>query len=466
MARPMKWPLLPTLALALATGCQAPPPPPPPPFPALSIELLHWRGTAFGGPAAVATEEGAEDDEGELAPGASGAFAVRASLWQVAAPPADARQETLLSPQVDLVSSLEGDAPLLAAPVLARDVRRGTGELPPDAAALAELRGTLAPESTVALRVAELGAEVRTAHLALEVSRTASELQASLHWVEAAAEADGEGRVPREQRLLLGAAPPLGGPPLVVYVPEPFAGSGPLALALALAPAPDADSAQAAEHAALFAAATAQAARLGRSPARTPDLAERVGLASGLRSLDPRDPRPNLVFLASEVDAPVALDLALVAEDESLAELAARLPRAAELDGLEVEAARELLAWSLVRSSFAVLAERAVSGALTAAEEAVLLRHAGELGRFPSALSDALLASGSVARLDARLVEENRVLLEDVAPAARRRAFAWLAARGLAPADFDPLAPAAARRAALAEDGERRAAEAAAESAR
>jgi hypothetical protein len=44
---------------------------------------------------------------------------------------------------------------------------------------------------------------------------------------------------------------------------------------------------------------------------------------------------------------------------------------------------------------------------------------------------------------------ENLVALEDSSPAARVRAFDWLAARAKAPRDFDPLGPAGQRRAAL-----------------
>jgi hypothetical protein len=60
-----------------------------------------------------------------------------------------------------------------------------------------------------------------------------------------------------------------------------------------------------------------------------------------------------------------------------------------------------------------------------------------------------LRAANSRASLDARLVSENLIYLEDSSPSARVRANDWLAARGRAPAGFDPLGPPRQRREAL-----------------
>ncbi|MDF1798976.1 MAG: hypothetical protein P1V81_07360, partial [Planctomycetota bacterium] len=87
-------------------------------------------------------------------------------------------------------------------------------------------------------------------------------------------------------------------------------------------------------------------------------------------------------------------------------------------------------------------------------------RHAGEVGRYPNLLEEALQVSRDLPGFTARLVAENRVFLEDSSPASRVRAFDWLKARGQAPPEYLPLALRSARRAAL--EAERAAAVAAA----
>ncbi|MHC4263711.1 MAG: hypothetical protein ACYSWX_14395, partial [Planctomycetota bacterium] len=82
----------------------------------------------------------------------------------------------------------------------------------------------------------------------------------------------------------------------------------------------------------------------------------------------------------------------------------------------------------------------------------VLLRHTGELGQFPSTLEDAVDANSSIEGLEARFLEENRILLEDPDPSARRRAYRWLLVRDRAPLDYDPLGDSKERRAAIAAD--------------
>jgi hypothetical protein len=108
------------------------------------------------------------------------------------------------------------------------------------------------------------------------------------------------------------------------------------------------------------------------------------------------------------------------------------------------------LGWLLERSALQLLADRAEEQPLPPELLSILLRHVGEPGRFTASLIDIAATCGSTAALRERLVQENLQYLEDSTAAARVRAFDWLDARGLAPAGFDPLAPLAARRAALA----------------
>jgi len=51
--------------------------------------------------------------------------------------------------------------------------------------------------------------------------------------------------------------------------------------------------------------------------------------------------------------------------------------------------------------------------------------------------------------LDARVIAENLIYLEDASPASRVRAYDWLQSRGRAPAGFDPLGTPRERRDAL-----------------
>lgn len=54
-----------------------------------------------------------------------------------------------------------------------------------------------------------------------------------------------------------------------------------------------------------------------------------------------------------------------------------------------------------------------------------------------------------MADLRQRLLLENSIYLEDISPAARARAFDWLAVQGQAPQGYDPLASLAERRRVL-----------------
>jgi hypothetical protein len=64
-------------------------------------------------------------------------------------------------------------------------------------------------------------------------------------------------------------------------------------------------------------------------------------------------------------------------------------------------------------------------------------------------LREQVAESRDLADLERRLINENRISLEDMSPAARTRAYEWLRQRELAPAGYDPLASAKERRVAL-----------------
>jgi hypothetical protein len=151
------------------------------------------------------------------------------------------------------------------------------------------------------------------------------------------------------------------------------------------------------------------------------------------------------VFLAGAVDARLALDLSLVADDAVLTAWV----RAADPGGVAWAPGGDP-GWVLERSAYALLAERLDADELSVELRAVLTEHAGEAARFPGAIAAMLQKCRSRDQLLAALVAENREALDAADPASRVRAFDWLVARKLAPPGFDPLAARAARRAALA----------------
>jgi hypothetical protein len=157
--------------------------------------------------------------------------------------------------------------------------------------------------------------------------------------------------------------------------------------------------------------------------------------------------RAALVYLADQTGATICQDVALVADDTVLAHLA---------DEVKTEAGPALQAgdvttagWAMDRSAITVLQPLLTSATLPDELFAVLTEHLGEPGRHAASLDDVMHGAASRQDLDQRLVAENFIYLEDSSPASRVRAFNWLQARHIAPAGFDPLAPAKQRRKAL-----------------
>ncbi len=238
---------------------------------------------------------------------------------------------------------------------------------------------------------------------------------------------------------------------LAVPLPQPDHPRGVLLVARAASTAPPGDAAHAAAVAAAARDARLASDRRRASASRlTADegfLRQVLSAFSALRAEGSR--RSALVFLADAADASLAGDLALLSDETQLAAIAARVDEGSR-DVSALVAGGGGLAWLLERSALFVLATRAAETALPPELSAVLLRHTGEAGRYPSLLLELASDCASVTELNERLVSENRITLEDSAAAARVRAFDWLAVRGAAPAGFDPLAPLAERRTALA----------------
>jgi hypothetical protein len=178
------------------------------------------------------------------------------------------------------------------------------------------------------------------------------------------------------------------------------------------------------------------------------DSPEWPGLSAALDSMGaPGTPRQAMVFLAVSTGVEVFEDFALVADDDLRRTLAAKIYT--KLGAPSQVQTKAALAWVLENATFELLSERSASATLPEELAAVLARHAGEAGRHPGALDDALKTSRNGNEFDLRLIAENYIYLEDSSPASRVRAFDWLQARGHAPETYDPLAPPKQRRAAL-----------------
>ncbi len=155
--------------------------------------------------------------------------------------------------------------------------------------------------------------------------------------------------------------------------------------------------------------------------------------------------RAALAFIARETQASLTEEVALSADDELLETLAARLADRWSAGHPTPTA----LAFELERETLTALAEMEDAGTLPPEMRTLLVLHAGEAGRRAASLEEALGSARSLEDLRSHLAAENAIYLEDNDPAARVRAFEWLAARGMAPHGYDPLAPAESRRAAL-----------------
>ena len=274
--------------------------------------------------------------------------------------------------------------------------------------------------------------------------------------------------IPQREIILPEERPGLDEGPFVLLVPSPFAsGEGrAFALIVELDPAPASEGESIDEHLAALERCLLQVekarSRAGRRAEPVPaDDAERRSLSIALQALDPeREGRATLVYLAEGTGVQLLADLALDADTASLLELTKWLIEEREVhlddseEGQVIEPAA--LGWRLERTSYHWLSERAMNDQLAPELEAVLLRHAGEVGRYPSVLQDLLAASGDLTDFETALIEEQRFFLEDSSPASRVRAFDWLAARDAAPEGFDPLGEGDVRRAALKRDRESR----------
>jgi hypothetical protein len=254
----------------------------------------------------------------------------------------------------------------------------------------------------------------------------------------------------RRRGVLLEDAPVVGGAPLVlVMLPSDARPNvAPLALIIDVARPEHADAAfAAAVERCLSAVAIESSEAARRSGAFSREEAALCEMKCGLEALEiAAHHRPALGYLASTFSAPLAESLAYVADDRSLAQYLEFVMR---LDGARALAPDENLGWRLESEAYRFLARASLVEEIPPELASLVARQAGEAGRYPDELEEAVDACRDRAALEARFTADNRRALEDSRPASRVRAYDWLAERGLAPEEYDPLAPESERRAAL-----------------
>jgi hypothetical protein len=173
-----------------------------------------------------------------------------------------------------------------------------------------------------------------------------------------------------------------------------------------------------------------------------------LGLPRALNELDDqRRRRAALVYLAGQGDARLCEDVAMLADEALLEQIAAAVKRDAPAAINDGDLGQ--YAWILDRSAIEAMQPLLAKAALPAELFAVLTEHFGEPGRHAAAVDEIMRGTSSGRELKQKLIGENYIYLEDSSPAARVRAFEWLGAQKLAPAGFDPLGTPKQRRQAL-----------------
>ncbi|MCP5022158.1 MAG: hypothetical protein GY930_10310 [bacterium] len=266
----------------------------------------------------------------------------------------------------------------------------------------------------------------------------------------------------REEWILPSQSPALTGEPLLWLLPSPFKLGPAKTLAVFVRSqafdAEDLDQAFWDTHEPALTAWVEASGQSGRVEPESEQQARLRQTQRGLRNVEaareacvagdadaPDVLRGGLVFLCNLVGLPLGRDLCLTGDDPMLSGWVALLPGEADRNWASADA----FGWDLERAAWVCLARSMVKDDLPDAMAALVLRHGGEAGKYPSILEDAARSSVDFDTFERRLEQVNRLFLEDAKPAARVRAFDWLQRRHAAPPNWDPLGPMAERRAVL-----------------
>lgn len=427
-------------------------PEPVPEVPPLQLEVSHFSGSALAG--AIA-------DMDLVDPSTDEAILVRCQILYLDDLP------TALDPigaRVGLVIGIRESKPVLPTAALLAGARVGSGA---EAEAFAsELFGDSTSRTVVPIEtlqgIAPVGASLvfsaqveqgrrgtsaTGTEISLLISRepeTPDDLRAVLVVEDTYSEPE---RRSQEQRRLLSLtdAPTIDGAPLVVIVPTPIASRstrGFAAVVRAVRLSPDNPEFEGLLGSCEQNLRSAQDTARLESDAGANIPSDRLLRRQALERFreDGAKARADLLFALAGLESPLARDLALSAEDPLLDRYAERM-RALE-GPLDEE-------WPLERSAFELLAELGARGESAPELDAILLDHAGQLGRRPGVLRRVVESASDRIALERALISENRRLLRDDDPATRVRAHDWLRHRNVVVPDFDPLGTPEERRHAL-----------------
>lgn len=439
------------MTVALLIACAAPPPPAPKP-PAVAPHVRHLLGSAVSG---VRPDRDPADS--------SAAHAVLAEVEFRFAPRAidalrkDDSVSEALAPHLRALIGPRQTAPLRGVATRARGARLlrvpvndFAGAHRFEALRLSASRAAILPETTAEVVLRSTGADFEPGsnpELGVALHRSTAGTVVCMLMV-------GAQHDPKRELLLLDVAPKIDEPALALALPSPFDPASTLLVSVALR-SPDADPNVAQELAILLPTAREDFARARAESREATELlsAEQVRSATIRAALahlpSTLERRRAVVFLGESAGAPLLVDLALTANDRELTALIDALigDTSAATTADATTAADD--AWHFESRAWRFLTDQLDRGSIDDALRGMLLRVAGEAGRFPGAVAALLARANSKRDLDALLIEENFAMLGTSDPAARVRAYDWLAARGKAPPDFDPLADRDRRRAAL-----------------
>ena len=442
------------LTITIGTGCstaskEAPPLQPPPLSPIISYRL----GGLIPSPTTRPVEAIAAGD----------ALALRATWLALSRAPRTFRP---ILADATLIASPRSADPFLAAGQMSRDAQIVSGA--EVEAFLADVgRGKYGQHAAIATRdaalprgvTATLGVADAVARIEVDLHRSAATATTEPTTAPATAAAtpdetlslsltldDADGQ---RERVLL--SPGLAPSTRVAFIlPSRFPAPRVKAIVAIIEVEPPSDSQ---EHREAVAQCAEQLRRLaaGSGPAVAPNAGTApggwAGLSAALRAANqPRTARVAMVYLAGESGTELFGDVALVAPEEMLAELAGRLRE--RLGDPPAAMPATQLGWQLDVVTLEHLAALQASEKMLPELNGVLARFAGEAARNAGSLEELTRVRGRE-QLRTRLISENFTYLEDASPSARVRAYEWLRSRGRAPAKYDPLGPAKERAAAI-----------------
>ncbi len=187
-------------------------------------------------------------------------------------------------------------------------------------------------------------------------------------------------------------------------------------------------------------AAALAAARAAAQPGAVPTAAAQQ-LRIAAAAIGEQSRRAALLAVAGQLGLPSCTDVLLAADEPHLIAIGA------ELAGLDATAAD--YGWAFERAIWTALVPGMQRDELPPGLRVAVIRQIGAVAAEPAVLQLHLQSSADAHAFAATLADENRHALEDRDPVHRVEAHDWLLAHGQAIADYDPMAPAAARRRAL-----------------